>query len=111
MTPAAYVGMASIAIVLLGAIGKMLIVTGRILTRIEGMEKGLAALATFEAHKAEVEQRLRSCESRLKELEKDRKEHGDSLHEIQGEMRSLREAMKEHQSAMKELTRSMKLGS
>ena len=103
MTPTAWIGLVSIAVVILGGGAKALLMLGGIIQRISGLEQGLGALATFEAHKAEVDQRLRSCEVRLRDLEKDHKLQGAALSEFQGEMLGIRKAIEQLQKAVVDL--------
>lgn len=102
MSPAAIVAIISVSLtaVIFGATA--LVRLGRVLQRIDAVEKREEDHADCAACRPEVLQRLKSSEARIRELEVDRKEHGESLSELRGEMKALREAIEGLKGVMRE---------
>jgi hypothetical protein len=93
---------------LLVSLASILVMLGRVLQRLEGVEKAQASSVDCNACRPEVLQRLKVGEARTKDLEQDRKAHGELLARLGAEWVALRETMDEVKTAMREIATNMR---
>jgi Skp family chaperone for outer membrane proteins len=93
---------------LLVSLASILVMLGRVLQRLDGVERAQASSVDCNACRPEVLQRLKTSEARTKELEADRKAHGELLAKMGAEWTALRETLDEVKKAMGAIATNMR---